>query len=343
MSDEPIQRFYSPMPWGWSELESIEPGNLYLAAIHGNQNNEVVNCSNKHPSKRALAMLQKHELFYGSVMQLHFLLTSFMQNIDKLFNRYDLSEDGIISAKQEELPDILFEVSGLTYDVIVAGRRMADHVERTLKSFFGEQSEEYRSWKEQAAGYYDKCLPYALCYHLRNVIEHGFISISTVNFNPKTNTVGLAINLESGILQYRPLNAGVRERLIEYHEQRLSEGLPPWLSVGGTISIFEGSVLFLYLWFLLLAKESSCAKELPELIQRELAGWNCMVWKVGNNDSYPLYSLDRVYRFSPGNKVDLLFKHDSTSISNRLTELYPDIEDSIKTLLRSPQSKMTSS
>ena len=332
MANKLIRDFYAPMPWSWTELENVNPCDLFLGSIYGNQSAEVVNCSNRHPSKLAFSMLNKHERFHGVIMQLHFLFTSFRQNVDKLFNRYDLSEDGIISADQEELPDILFEASGMTYDVIVAGRRLVDHVENTLKSFFGEQSEEYQSWKEQAAGYYDKCLPYALCYHLRNVIEHDFISISTVNFNPKMKTVGLAINLESGILQFKHFNAGVRERLIEYREQRLSDGLSPWLSVGGTISTFEGSVLFLYLWFLLLVKESPCAKELPEIVQQGLVGWNCVVWKVGNNDSYPLYSIDRVYRFSPGNSVDLLFKRDAASISDRLTERYPDIADSIKDL-----------
>ena len=215
VADEVITKFLEPMPWSWSDLEGIGPAELYYGEIVGNAAGELTFCSNRHPTGLALGLLKRHEQAAGVVMQLRFLMTSFRRNVNELFSRYDLSEDGVVKTDLKGLPDVHFEASSLVYDVIVSGRRLVDHVEIALKSIFGAESEEYCTWREFASGFYDNCLPYALCYRLRNVIEHGFVAISTVNFNPRAGTVGLAINLEAGILQYEDLNAGLRDRLVE--------------------------------------------------------------------------------------------------------------------------------
>ncbi len=179
------------MPWSWNDLEGVGPAELYYGKIVGNAAGELTFCSNRHPTGLALGLLKRHEQAAGVVMQLRFLMTSFRRNVNELFSRYDLSEDGVVKTDLKGLPDAHFEASSLVYDVIVSGRRLVDHVEIALKSIFGAESEEYCTWREFASGFYDNCLPYALCYRLRNVIEHGFVAISTVNFNPRAGTVGL--------------------------------------------------------------------------------------------------------------------------------------------------------
>ena len=105
----------------------------------------------------------------------------------------------------------------------------------------------------------------------------------------------------------------------------MSEGLVPWLSVGGTLSKFEGVVLFLYLWFLLQVKSSDFAKGLPEIVKRGAGKANCLVWRVGDDVKHPLYSLDRVYRFVPTSTIIPIVEHDASEIRKRLKELDPEI------------------
>jgi len=319
---------------GWREIEKENLIDCYYGTSYGNLSAEVLICSSVHPTDTVFEELKQHAILNNTLIQLRLMITSFLNSIEYLTSNYDLAEDGRVPATPKTLPQVYANVSGLVYDAIVSGRRLIDSIEKAINDVFGKESPEWVYWKGATKTFYDSSLSYALCYDLRNIVEHSFVALSTVNFDYKENVVGFAINLEAGLLQMDRIKPSLKQRLIDFYNERLAANLLPWISVAGTLNSYKSTICALYFEFLLLIKRSLWKWTPTATAKKEIGNYNCIIWRVANDDRYPLYSLDRAYRLQASTLLPLALENDIKMIRTRLLEIEPEKTEALESIER---------
>lgn len=351
-----LNELYSVMPWEWYQLHGVDRKDVVfahsfdllawdmlrasgqsevavtyfgqelnrlglsqetLASFRANRIYGIVSESALHPSRMTLASLVAQGRRYGAFQQMVYLIREFRTSYALLFERYDLSEDGVVSRKDMSLEDLHWDVASRYNSVIQQGRRCVERMEEFLKHFFGEESVEYSNWKDLDGDIYDKDLSFAFCYDVRNSIEHGFTLLSVVNVDMSRDSLGLAINLDSGLLDKDGLCSndgikkdGTRKRLKEFRDERVARGETPWLSVAGTLRNWKLCVENLYLAFLEAFVGHSEAVPGTVSFPAGFDGRDCLIWHRadrgrGTGDD-PYSGIDRLYQLPPFDFINQL-------------------------------------
>lgn len=334
-----LNDYYSPMAWEWYQLTEQDVSQMVFAQQQGFMGGRATSSSTvvdeatrcrllrqriyglvretvRHPTKVELMALMKHAQKYGLVACAEYLWNEFMQSYHTLFDRYDLSEDGSVRFDPSDSINAHSDIAANFNNIVVAGRRFIERTESLLKKIDGESSQQYQSWRKMTSTMFDKSLDYAFCYHCRNAIEHGMVLVSVVNCDFELHAMGVAINLDAGILDKGILgncgieNSGVRRRLREFREERLSQGEKPWLSVASVLTTWKRQICMLFINLLESTaanlRESPAGPELAELLD----AYNALVWHCadeGWNDRHEFkYAVDRIYTLPPADYIDEL-------------------------------------
>lgn len=90
---------------------------------------------------------------------------------------------------------ILMDINRLLLNFLSAFRTLLDHMEYTLKKNYGDESEDFKKFKDLCSEQYDQYFSYRFLYKLRNYAQHCGMPVSSVTINSKI------INKESGEVQ----------------------------------------------------------------------------------------------------------------------------------------------
>lgn len=295
------------------------------------------------------SLLERAELF-GAFMQVRDLMGQFRCSCDQFFANYDLNEDGTIKLEGKSIQELHWAVASGFNNIVTSGLRCVKRMGDTLiHCFCGKDSSEYKSWHDATEYAYDNDLDYAALYYLRNCIEHGFVLISIVNVDLSKGTLGLAINLDAGMLDRSGIEkADVRRRLLEFRNERIKRGESPWLSVGKALKRWAHWIESFYVSYLNVianSKRPDCAEDdkLSGLLEQ---GYDAVLWQCagnGTNDKRDLtYQEDRLYNLPQTDYIPLLQDEARKSICRIANdeacgdEMAPELEKALEAIDKWP-------
>lgn len=328
MDRRPLSDYYSVMPWEWYQLRSARCLDLVPAvakaaplygrpfggfAIGGDPKGVVtpapgvIEETDEKISPEQLRALVSFAENYGAAIWSLYLFAEFQAAYDQLFERYDLSRDGVVPIEKDRAFVMHADIAMSFDNIIVTGHGYVAGVEGVLPG----NSSVLKRWKAQTSRMFDRDLAYAFCERCRNCIEHGIMLVSVVNWNEHRNQAGLAINLDAGILDKEGVRGEViRKRLLEFRDGRLRQGKQPWLSVASVLRQWKSCLCELQLYLLSLLSDSLQENLLPGTCANLVERYDCLVWHCAGtaaNDKGDLtYPIDRLYDFPPADYTSLL-------------------------------------
>lgn len=285
---------YVVMPWHWITIPVGKKLDLRYGILHRKLTGSIVELLDNPVDKDVLQSIRLQQEVIGRMEQAMYLAHGFKRDRDRLFTSYDLSHDGVVEAPMILVGEIYQSLISDFSDYVVSANRLIEKMNSIVTSLFAKGSQEQIDWRETTNKLFDSSLAYALFDQYRNEIEHGFCPISVVNYDLQEQRVGVALNLEAGILQKKSVKSKVRNRLLEYRRERMRNKQTPWLSIASLSKEYDCDVCLLYVVFLLMMGEELLmrSKEHPFSLVR---GANCIYWCVENDAVYEDYSIDRVY------------------------------------------------
>lgn len=316
---------YVAMPWHWATLPIDEDIDLKYGTLHHGMTGCIVDIHDEVVDKDTVRLVRRRQEVVGRIEQARFLAFGFMRDRDRLFSSYDLSCDGVVRAPMMELGKIYHSLISDFSDYVVAGNRLIEKMSDLVSSVFVSGSKERKEWRGATSVLFDGSLAYALFDQYRNEIEHGFCPINIVNYDVQGQRVGVALNLEAGLLARKSVKPIVKERLMKFRRERIRNGLTPWLSITSLSKEYDRGVCLLYLYYLLMMggelmrRNRECSFRLGDKV-------NCLYWQVENDASYEEYSIDRVYPIYEAEYLKIAYL-ELKSTSEHLLREYPDSEE----------------
>lgn len=110
--------------------------------------------------------------------------------MDSYLKDYETSPD----AGFEEFGHLMLNANRLILNFLSAVRTYLDHTETRLKREFGENSEEYKTFKTETSTAYDNNFSYRFLYKLRNFSQHCGLPTGSIHHNSTGDENGKTIN-----------------------------------------------------------------------------------------------------------------------------------------------------
>jgi hypothetical protein len=118
------------------------------------------------------------------------------RNGQALFSAIEAIHEEIMTGKAQSnwrtdfVYEVFFTLNQHVANFISSTRAFIDHAEGHLKRTFGENSPEFRNFKQGTAGLYDSHFSYRFLYHIRNYTLHRDLPVSNVNLNGTRDDAG---------------------------------------------------------------------------------------------------------------------------------------------------------
>lgn len=279
-----------------SEAKDIHYGILHIIDL----NPCLVEVLEKEVDPSDIAAVIEGMAYLGECERIQDAYFEFVTNYHILFASFDFTEEGkadLLFAGNIPSPSA---ANAIFKNIVLSGRRLLDDMEHSIRRTFGEESTQFKEWHAYAAQFYDESLSYALCYDIRNCIEHDrVLFVSAVNIDAEQQTVGFAINLENELFD-TSLKGPTKDKLKQFLYDRKADGRSPWISLSRVVKNHFAQINILYVCF--LDAMINAVLPLCEAAEQEhgaLNPINCVVRKMP-----PLHPDDdapasRVYKLAP--------------------------------------------
>ena len=311
---------------------AVDVNNCILAKEAAIDCRSCLSLSEVRPSIDTVKQVGSKQRLNGYFARAMYLLDRFELHHRSLLEEYWLNDDGIAVMPCNHSRNSLNRINARFADFVLSGKRLTDAMDRMLRKALGEESESYIVWKTNASGFFDKRIEYAVLQELRNEQEHGNARISVVNYDKRTNTMKIALNIDSGLLEKGVLKENVRERVREYRSFQIANGLSPWFSVGRMVGSYYGEISFLTLLFLKIMSIAYAECVLTDEVKTEIDGFNCIYCRVDSGDSEDAYCSDRVYPL-PSEADARVMIMDLRKVANELAMMIPEMRKEIDELV----------
>lgn len=310
-------------PWQICELSGASVDELSFGTSSNDRFCDGVVVCGKVSNAQLDAFLEVGKPF-GDHKWLEWLYNSVLSNVDLILGNFELAEDGVVSMPEDARMRYRYYVAADAsfHSLVASAKKFLDEAKRLINKYCGCDSEYYQCWCDTTAHSYDNSLVYALMYDLRNRIEHQIWTISLVNLDLKGRKAGLAINVTSDLLNL-DLKKGLKNRLIEWSNKRLSNGENAWLSLGKCVKTYEAMIRALYLiWHdALIDYLDRAFCENYETLS-SIPG-DYLIWTRSSNKSCSTVEIPRAYQIPEKPIIDLL-RCEQNNMLNDLTTI-PEI------------------
>ena len=252
-------------------------------------------------------------LYAGYINQVVSSAASYRKTRDLLISTCDLSSDGVIAVPSSSSLVAFVEHSCELASAYVRDAHRFSDVTNVIKKRLGRsavggdglQRSKGVAKFDAALNALSSDLCVLLLRPLRNVIEHGSFFVNPININEQTRTFGLAINLESGMLD-QALGKGRNKQLVEaiesFCEKRKGQGTEPFVSLGSFVKMIDA--------FIALQMLSAVSA-----IESEGAAAFADFWSTcGSREGFPDYGILV--------EIDKVQRKPSWYISNRLYRIF---------------------
>lgn len=271
--------FYMSMPWEWADLDGSESKRFVYSLAGKAVGADGLYISDYHPSAESF-----HEMIYvgkryGYCEQVNYLYQAFRYNFDEIYNKYELETDGRIHVESLwGVSSTYSNISALFTNIVASGRHLTERMGALLASTYGRGSSESRTWRWYSSTFYDQLLGYALCDRYRNPALHSFMMLSIVNYRPSSYSVGVTINLESGLLSKNGWGANLSARLLAFRQDRREQGLNPWFSLNTVLKEYDLGITCLYIIFSRILLDDIANNPLSAKTQSEIGSFDSLFW-----------------------------------------------------------------
>lgn len=260
----------------WSDLTEDDLPSLHFGAL------EIVDAtplsvreSGRGVGSIEFASLQRYSLAVGICRKAHFQYKVFGYNHDTLLDTFSFDENGLVSYKGSNLTEIYIQVNALWQNMIVSGQKFLHWIEADLADRFGEDSDQFKAWRQAFAEAADVSLACDLCFRMPSIIEQEFLFVNTTDVDLNASTVGFAISLDQGFMDH-DLGDSLREKVFAIASARLSRGLSPQLAVNELADRFYVEVSLLYAHYLAtMTSDADLVSDLVEKLSED--SFNCIV------------------------------------------------------------------
>lgn len=240
--------------WQIGELDSADRESLSFCRLD-EQVPYIIQDTSIPVSEEQLETVKELGVLAGDFMRVRWLYCSALDSAITLQAQFKLAEDGIIEVPDDQryfFPSYV-KADSLFHALLSFSKKFIDKAEHYIVKRSGSESEAHARWKNTVSHAYDSSIVYALMYDLRNCVEHGFWTISLVNYDPKSNSAGFALNVDNGLMSLEMLKPKTKERLRKWATERARDDEPAWLSLGKCVETYTNMLSALYsLWFSLM-------------------------------------------------------------------------------------------
>lgn len=234
----------------WSDINQDDLPSLRFGSL------EIVDAtplsvreSSKEVGSIEFDKLQRYSLAVGICRKAHFQYKVFGYNYDTLLDTFAFDENGHISFKGRNLTEVYIQVNALWQNMVVSGQKFLYWIEADLADRFGEESDQFKAWRDAFAEAADASLACDFCFRMPSVIEREFLFVNTTDVDLDEGTTGFAISLDQGFMDH-DLGEALREKVYAIANSRMNRGLSPQLAVDELADRFHTQVSLLYAHYL---------------------------------------------------------------------------------------------
>ncbi|MBQ6523379.1 MAG: hypothetical protein IJI12_01825 [Atopobiaceae bacterium] len=315
--------YYQAPSWLWDEVLSARQGELEYGRIVFNSGLGEIELLGRGPSRETIETIGSFVKVIGRLEQAGLFFHAFERDCRLLFSGFDLTKDGHVDVPKDRVEQLYHEFNGAFAAFLVSGHRLSRRLDDYAKSCFKNDGAKFEIWTGSRNRLYEESLAYALCDSLRNEVEHGFAVVNLVNYDVANCKAGFALNLEAGLLKRKKVSGAIKNRLKDFRDARLKNGLSPWLSIGSMAVEYRLVLYNLYCIYLAITNDWLNDWLLPDDAREEIGEADCIYWHIDPCDDKN-YSCDRCYPIPWGlNMPSVAAEHSRVnSAITRINEFY---------------------
>jgi len=156
-------------------------------------NKKIVDLPIQEYTEEEVKLIECYRYFCQRIEEINELFQVFEINRDLLLEMYILnSDDTIINKNTGTFTDKDYiKINALSTSCLSAVKNVLDAIQGFIENLCGQESDAYKSFKNKIAYIYDNSPYYQLFYELRNISQHGHLSLS---YNFQTGKICILLN-----------------------------------------------------------------------------------------------------------------------------------------------------